>query len=216
MIKLILKWLAARLRRRRGTKGVVRPRAIQEACRADAKAEGDKIVLGGWATLQGTDTWAARWFMVEPTEANASWAYAKGKPFRGIAALELLASLLGLMFLIPEADHGRRESGIRFTASTDNQGNAKWLYKYMTSKFPLAPILMEVAVQSERKGLHLLVEGAPRAQYEEAGALTNRDLGGVNPERRVPIDFAETGFAVLKVMVEAGLAPPFFQGGRGI
>jgi hypothetical protein len=212
MIKLILKWLAARLRLRRVTKAVVRPRAIQEAFRADAKAEGDKIVLGGWSTLQGTDTWAAPWFMVELTKANAPWAYAKGEPFRVIAALELLASLLGLMFLIPDVDHGLRESGIRFTATTDNQGNAKLLHKYMTSKFPLAPILMEVAVQSERKGLRLHVEWAPRAQNEEADALTNGDLGGFNPELRVPIDFAKIEFVVLKDMIEAGLA--LFQGGR--
>eukprot|EP00972_Heterocapsa_arctica_P052573 7734318-Heterocapsa_arctica.AAC.1 len=56
MIKLILRWLAARLRLQHVTKAVGRPRAIQEACRADAKAEGDKIGLGGSSTLQGPDT----------------------------------------------------------------------------------------------------------------------------------------------------------------
>jgi hypothetical protein len=145
--------------------------------------------------------------MGELTKANAPGAYAKGEPpFRVIAALELLASLLGLMILIPDVDHGSRGSGIRFTATTDNQGNAKFLHKYMTSKFPLAPVLMEVAVQSERKGLRLHVEWAPRSQDEEADAITNGDLGGFSPELRVPIDFAKVEFAVLTDMVEAGLA----------
>ena len=52
MVKLILKWFSARLQLRRVTKAVVRPRAVQEAFRADAKAEGDKIVLGGWSRAQ--------------------------------------------------------------------------------------------------------------------------------------------------------------------
>ena len=36
----------------------------------------------------------ALWFSVRLNRQNAPWAYAKGEPFRTIAALELFASLL--------------------------------------------------------------------------------------------------------------------------
>jgi hypothetical protein len=51
----------------------------------------------------------------------------------------------------------------------------------------------------------------PRAQDEKADATTNEGLGGVIPERRGPIDSTKIELAVLKGLVEAGLAPPPFS-----
>eukprot|EP00972_Heterocapsa_arctica_P050650 7446745-Heterocapsa_arctica.AAC.1 len=63
---------------------------------------------------------------------------------------------------------------------------------------------MEVAVQSERKGLRLDAAWAPGSQDEEAGAITNGDLGGFSTELRGPFGFAKVEFAVLTVWARPG------------
>ena len=51
--------------------------------RIDARAEGDKIVVGGWESYMNQDTSQARWFSIELNRRNAAWAYVKGDPFIG-------------------------------------------------------------------------------------------------------------------------------------
>ena len=43
------------------------------------------------------------WFAVVLTPETAPWAFSKGEPFKAVAALELLATLLGLLFFAPPA-----------------------------------------------------------------------------------------------------------------
>ena len=69
----------------------------QEAFRADAKAEGEEVVLGGWLSLNGLGTKEAPWYSVRLDRTNAAWAFARGEPFRNIAALEMMATLFCVM-----------------------------------------------------------------------------------------------------------------------
>ena len=64
------------------------------AFRADAKAEGQLVVVGGWECIGGRRPADARWFSVQLTRKTAPWAFSKGEPFRTIAALELFGTLL--------------------------------------------------------------------------------------------------------------------------
>ena len=59
---------------------VVHPvvRAVGEAFRADAKAEGSEVVVGGWECVAGTPASRARWFLVSPCRKSAPWAFAHG------------------------------------------------------------------------------------------------------------------------------------------
>ena len=59
---------------------------LGEVFRMDAKAEGEKIVIGGWRVHCNGDTRDAEWFSVALTRATAPWAYARGETFRTIAA----------------------------------------------------------------------------------------------------------------------------------
>ena len=100
MIRVIMLWLAEEIPKR----GVVRYKALAdtqsygELFRVDAKAEGLKVVLGGWYTGENPDPRSAAWYAVELSPESAPWAYqrgpAPGEPFRVIASLELLAVLV--------------------------------------------------------------------------------------------------------------------------
>ena len=65
--------------------------------RADAKAEGQEVVIGGWECANGTPPATARWFSVKLDRSTAAWAFSRGEPFRNIAAIELYASLVSVM-----------------------------------------------------------------------------------------------------------------------
>ena len=64
------------------------------AFRADAKAEGQCVRIGGRECLGGTRPAGARWFAVDLSRVNATWAFARGEPYRTIALLELFATLV--------------------------------------------------------------------------------------------------------------------------
>ena len=71
---------------------------VQDYFRIDAKAEQDKIVIGGWETCMSKDTRRARWLSVKLGRKEIPWAYLKIEPFRSIATLELVGVLLAVMF----------------------------------------------------------------------------------------------------------------------
>ena len=87
--------------------------------RIDAKAEGDKIVVGGWESYMNQDTSQARWFSIELNRRNAAWAYVKGDPFRSIASLELVAVLTAVMLFAPGAVWKSGRTRVTITATTE-------------------------------------------------------------------------------------------------
>ena len=93
---------------------------LGEVFRLDAKAEGDKVVIGGWRVPASGWACEAEWFSLTLTRASAPWAYARGDPFRTIAALELLGVLVSLVVLVPVGRRGGEVSGlISLTCSTE-------------------------------------------------------------------------------------------------
>ena len=149
----------------------------------------------------------APWFSIALTRATAPWAFERGEPFRTIASLELMATLVGLMILMPETE-ARSESAatLTFTAGTDNQGNSYLLDRMMTTKYPLVVVLMELAHQMRLRRLVLRARWLPRLQNEEADALTNFDYRHFSKDKRIPVDLEKIGFNVLPMLFEAGEA----------
>jgi len=164
--------------------------------RADAKAEGQEVVVGGWECLGGTTPGAARWFSAELNRKNAPWAFSRGEPYRVIAALELFATLL-CVILFGDAWPAGASGEVRLQGITDNAGNSFVVTRLMTTKFPLVMVLAEVAAQLRKRGVALQLGWAPREQNEEADALTNQDFGLFDPARRVPVDVGTLPFLVL-------------------
>ena len=106
-----------------------------EAFRADAEAEGQEVVIGAWECLGGTRPSSARWFALRLTRASAPWVFAKGEPFKVVAAWELFGTLMAVKVFgdrWPKSTRGMLKIG----GSTDNGGNPHVLTRLMTSKFP--------------------------------------------------------------------------------
>ena len=123
-----------------------------ERFRTDAKAEGDEVVIGGYQTKDSSgrniDHLDAKWFILKLTRQTAPWAFAKGEPFRTIASLELLGTLMGLLLLLDKEEDPDCRSSARMSVGglTDNSGNRFAVARLLTTKWPLAAFVAGLAV----------------------------------------------------------------------
>ena len=181
------------------------PTQVGELFRVDAKAQGDKIVIGGWECLGSVGPKDARWFSVKLDRTTAPWAYVKGDPYRTIAALELMATLVAVCVF----GHGAVWKGAVATATvagfTDNMGNSFVVDKHMTTAFPLCVVLMELSVQLKDLGCTLNLGWVPREQNTEADALTNEDFTAFDPAKRMQVEPGNLGFRVMPRLMEAAM-----------
>ena len=181
------------------------PMSVEDVFRVDAKAEKDKIVLGGWESYGGIGCGEARWFSLELTRRSAPWAYIKGEPFRAIAALELAAILAALILFGKGAPWAGRRSRMLISAFTDNMGNSFLVSKFLSCKYPLSIVLMEVACQLKKLNVEMDLGWIPRNENEEADSLTNSEFGEFDEGKRIEASFENLDFIVLKeLMEEAG------------
>ena len=122
--------------------------------------------------------------------------------------MEWFASILHVMLFRPDRSdqQGKTQTRLSFTGLTDNKGNSHVLPKLMTSKYPLAPILMELSMQMRRKGMVLNLEWVSRDLNEEADALSNMSFDGFSPDHRIPVDLSQLKFVVLNSMLDEGAA----------
>ena len=173
--------------------------------RVDAKAEGDQGI-GGWGVPESNNTFDARWFSVVLNRKNAPWAYLKGEPFRNIASLELVAVLVAaILFGDRVAKHTHRKR-LTLTASTDNLGNTFVLNHFMSCKYPLSIVVMELAyelaTQLRKFGLEVDLGWIPRGQNSEADSLTNSEFEGFDPNKRTLMDFEDLKLIVMNKLME--------------
>ena len=171
--------------------------------RADAKAEGNEVVVGGWIVPASGDTKEAPWYGLRLCKATAPWAYAAGEPFRTIASLELYATLLCIVVFDLQGQEGCL---LQLAGETDNGGNPFVTAKMMTTKWPLAAILMEIGVQVRKRQVELNLGWIPRLQNIEADAITNSEYGHFKEENRVPTSVEELNkqFILLPKLLEVG------------
>ena len=120
-----------------------------------------------------------------------------------IAALELLASLLGLMLLVPDVASDESLVGsVGFAASTDNQGNSRLVEKHMTTKLPLSLVLLELSTQLQERNMVLDIRWLRRDANQPADDLTNSEFSNFNPALRIPVTWKELEFKVLHTLSE--------------
>jgi hypothetical protein len=205
MLLLIMSYLSKEILETRSMPCEARAKQLGEVFRMDAKAEGDTVVIGGWRSQGGTKTKDAPWFSVALTRATAPWAFARGEPFRTIASLELLGSLVGLMVLVPPADpRGETSAVMSLSCGTDNQGNSHLLDRMLTTKYPLGVVLMELAHQMRTRRMVLRAHWLPRLENEEADALTNFDYRHFDDKNRIHVKLEELKFEVLNDLFKQG------------
>ena len=177
-----------------------RPRV--EFFRTDAKAEGNTtMVIAGWACSDASDPRECRWFSEELTHLEAPQFFMSGEPYRAIASLELLATLVAVLLFEP----GEGSSGsFSCSAGTDNMGNSHLTSRWLTTSFPLAAVLMELAIVLHSKSLDLSLHWLPRLQNALADSLTNGDFKDFDPKLRLRFSFASYEGLILKEMLGAG------------
>jgi hypothetical protein len=179
----------------------------EELFRADAKAEGDDVAIGGWLCAGGLAPADAPWFAMKITRKFAPWAFKHGEPFRAIASLELLATLICIIAFVEsglvEATTGLAVLG-SIGGSTDNQGNSFLINKMMTTKFPLVAVLMEIAARLNKSGKTLNLTWTPRGQNAEADELSNFIFKSFDPAKRIDISLESIDFLVLHQALKQG------------
>ena len=205
MIVLIMRYLAEELKGCRMMPCEAPAHFLGETFRLDAKAEGEKIVIGGWKVTKSENTKDAEWFSITLTRATAPWAYARGDPFRTIASLELLGSLVSLVLLVPVEDRRCDTSAlITMTCSTDNQGNSFLLDRLLTTRYPLGVILMELAHQMKLRRMLLRARWVPRLQNQEADDLTNDEFRHFDPKKRIRVELKDLKFRIMEQLFAVG------------
>ena len=110
------------------------------------------------------------------------WAFAKGDPGKVIAALELLATLVGVRLWVPEGN-AKKTSRVAIRGYTDNQSNEALLRKAMTTKLPSTLILMELAEELSAKNCELQLQWIRRDLNQLADDLTNENFHPLAPAR---------------------------------
>ena len=202
MVVMVLSWLREKFAQKLRTPFGLPVTFKGELYRADAKAQGDLVVVGGWELAHSDSPLGCRWFSIRLNKHDIPWAYSRGDPFKAIAALELLGTLLCIMAFQPQEAHptGWR---IAFTASGDNRSTGFALDKLSSTKFPLYLVLMELSEQLRIRNLLLSIAWRPRDENEEADALTNEVFGNFCPERRVHFTWGQLEFLVLPRLTKA-------------
>ena len=129
MVRVLCGWLADRLE---SGGRLQKPEPLLEGAAplrffTDAKAEAGRAWIGGFLEL--VDGCQGPWFSLEVVDSWARWAFAKGDPGKVIAALELLATLVGVRLWVPDGD-ARKTSRVAIRGYTDNQSNESLLRRF--------------------------------------------------------------------------------------
>ena len=178
------------------------PRVAGEVFRIDAAADHDGISIGGWEVHGGKKPEEARWFSVQVTRRTFPWLYLKGEPFRTIAAAELLAVTVAVMAFKEKAPWRNADGRFSITGFTDNASNSFVVDKYLSTKFPVSLVLMELAYQLGGMEVSLNLHWIPREQNEEADDLSKGRFEKFDPKKRIEVDLEKMDFKIIPVLAE--------------
>lgn len=179
--------------------------------RVDAKAEGDEVVIGGWLPARDVkgdlNKWESKWFSVDLTRDNAPWAFENNKLFTKVAALELLATTVGIhVFGDGILGEGYCDGTVEFAGHTDSAVSAHVVSRGLSTTFPLCVVAMELSALLESRKARLDLHWIPRDVNEEADALTNKEFVGFDPGKRINIDLKKIPWLVVSKYMDLGLA----------
>ena len=169
--------------------------------KTDARADETGAWVGGWEPHPSGNLKHSRWFALEVTKGWAPWAFIKNNPQRVIASLELLGTLLGIIFF---SDRWSRcsQGSVLGKAITDNLGNSFIVAKQMSTKFPITLLLMEMTEWLRDLDVVLDLEWVPRDQNAEADALSNMEVKDFSEELQVQIVPEKIPWKILTSLTE--------------
>ena len=165
----------------------------------DAKATECGAWIGGF--LQAKDGSIAEWFSEEVKTEWAPWLFIRGDPKRVIAALEMLATLIAArLWARGLSKGGRGKCWIK--GSTDNLSNAYAVSKWMSTKYPLTVLIMELSETLRTRDCELCLEWVPREKNQLADDLTNEKFDHFPMELRVRLVGGDTKWLVLDSLLK--------------
>eukprot|EP00435_Cladocopium_sp_Y103_P030315 s433_g7.t1 len=160
----------------------------------DAKATETEAWIGGWRQTSD-DTRQCEWFSERVQPWLAPWLGMRSKnPKRVIAALEMLASLVAIKLWSKE-DAGRLS--IHTEAFTDNRGNEFILKKGMSTKFPIALLVIEVSETLRSLETTADLRWIKREDNQRADDLTNQDYHAFDLGKRIRVTEENCKWVVL-------------------
>lgn len=174
---ILLRWVADKIEQ--NTFVTLRhepPVRMNRFFKADAKAEGGEVCVGGFEVCGAAELKECRWFSYKLDPSNAPWAFVKhGEAYRAIASLELYATIL-CVILFCDTEGDQQQGYLTMTGISDNRGNEALVVKNMTSKFPLYLVLIELTEQLIKRRITLDLKWQAREYNEAADALSNSDF----------------------------------------
>ena len=182
------------------------PSVAGEVFRVDAMASDQGIMIGGWETFETTNPSRARWFSIEISRKNSPWLYIRGEPHRTIAASELLAVTMAVILFGLAAKWRNRHGRLVLSGFTDNASNSYLVDKYLSVKFPVSMVLMELSRQLAALGAELQLHWIPREQNEESDNLSKGHVDAFDPKLRVDVDWDNIPFLVIPKLVEHAMS----------
>jgi hypothetical protein len=204
MCRIVLMWLVEQLKAGRHLVDCSRPRVeAGELFRTDAKGDPSKVVLGGWRSQGGTSTKEAEWFSLVITSDQAPWLFKETS--RGISSSptissgELLATMMALEVF--PLSKGSQKGKVRITGLTDNLGNSFITKKYLTTKMPVAALLMQLSLHLAAKDVELSLDWIPREENVEADALTNEDYSLFTMANRIDVSLANLDIGLMLQLI---------------
>eukprot|EP00438_Fugacium_kawagutii_P035385 Skav201844 [mRNA] locus=scaffold484:280511:282334:- [translate_table: standard] len=198
VVLMVMKWIVEKMRsglrmekvRREDQRKTKRIRVW-----TDAKATEDQAWIGGWIE-EDEDSKKCEWFSEEVVPWMAPWLKIKGRnPKRVIAALEMLATLVAVKIWIRKAGG---DMNVRAEAFTDNRGNEFILQKGMTTKFPIALLVIEMSETLRSEEATAGLTWIRREDNQKADDLTNMEFKHFSEERRIRVTEEKCEWLVLK------------------
>jgi hypothetical protein len=201
---ILLGWIGKQLVRRHLVDLRLKaPQFLGRFFKADARAEGEIVVVGGFEMYPNVNLSQCRWFSITLNPINASWAFVKeGEAYRVIASLELFATLLCVMLFVGR-DEVHRTSHLTMIGVSDNKGNEALIRKNMTSKYPLYVVLLELTEQLQLRDMALDLRWQQRNSNQAADDLTNFIFKDFDASKRISIGLEDMPWLVLPELLKA-------------
>jgi hypothetical protein len=98
--------------------------------------------------------------------------------------------MAGALLFVPADTNVINRATVKCVGATDNKGNSFIVKKFMTTKLPVAAILMALAEIMRDRGISLDLIWVPREENAAADSLTNLDFSLFCPELRIPISLS--------------------------
>ena len=148
----------------------------------DARATETGAWVGGYK--QSNNGKIMEWFSEEVSSDWADWLKLKKDPKRLIASLELLATLIAVKLWMPSGTKGLKARCL-IRGKTDNLGNAYAVSKWMSTKFPLTVLVMELSESLRLGNSFLALDWLRRDKNQLADDLSNMDFKHFDLRARV-------------------------------